>query len=99
MRADTKGSKAEISISISTDFRNQGYGTEAIRLASEQLFHDTAVKYIYAHIKHGNIASVRGFAKASYKEKGVKLIKGQQALQMTLDKNGGLSINEDYQNQ
>jgi len=99
IRADTMGNEAEISINISSGFRGQGYGSEAIRLASAWLFRDTSVNRIYANIKQGNIASIRAFRRASYKERGITFIKGHQALQMTLDINDGLSINGNCQNQ
>jgi RimJ/RimL family protein N-acetyltransferase len=86
VRFDTKGDQAEINVSISSDFRGHGFGGKAIRTASERLFCETQVTRINANIKLENTASVHAFAKAGYKEMGVRLVKGQQALQMTLEK-------------
>lgn len=86
VRFDTQGDNAEINVSISSDFRGQGFGTETIRAASERLFCETQVAGINANIKLENKASVRAFAKAGYREVGVRIVKGQQALRMTLKK-------------
>lgn len=91
VRFDIEGNRAEISISIGSRFRGQGYGAEAIRLASERLFCETGVIRINAHIKQGNETSVRAFAKAGYVEIGVKVVKEKLALQMTLERYEGLS--------
>ena len=98
VRVDTIGYEAEISISISSDFRGSGYGAEAIYLASEQLFRDTTVKHINAYIKQENTASILAFSKANYKEIGVEIVKGHPALQMVLDRKNGFSENANCEN-
>lgn len=98
VRVDTMGYEAEISISISSDFHGSGYGAEAIHLASEQLFRDTAVKRINAYIKQENTASILAFTKANYKEIGVEIVKGHPALQMVLDRKNGFSENANCEN-
>ena len=89
VRFDTKGDKAEINISIGSGFRGCGFGPETIRTASERLFCQTQVTRINANIKPENRASIHAFAKAGYKEVGVRLVKGEQALEMTLEKHNG----------
>jgi RimJ/RimL family protein N-acetyltransferase len=98
VRFDTMGYEAEISISISSDFRGHGYGSEAIHLASMQLFRETAVKRINAYSKSENTASMIAFTKASYKERGVEIIKGHPSLQMVLDRKNGFSENASCEN-
>jgi len=88
---DIAGNDAEISVLIGSDFRGHDFGAEAIHIASQRLFSETGVTRIYAHIKQGNIASVCAFGKVGYKEIGAKVVKGQQVLEMTLEKNDGLS--------
>jgi RimJ/RimL family protein N-acetyltransferase len=99
VRFDTAGNEAEINISISPSFRGHGFGAKAIQMASERLFCETGVIRINAHIKQGNETSVRTFAKANYKDMGIKVAMGQQALQMVLDKNDGLSRKSYLQDQ
>ncbi len=96
VRFDTSGNEAEISTSISSPYRGYGYGMEAINIASEHLFKETAVSRIYANIKQDNIASYRAFTEAGYREIGVELVKGNPALRMVLDKNGKFSKNDCY---
>jgi len=93
VRTDTIGNEAEISISIGSDFRGQGFGAEALRLASERLFRDTDVKRINAYIKQENTASILAFTEANYKEIGVEIVKGHPSLQMVLDRKNGFSEN------
>jgi UDP-2,4-diacetamido-2,4,6-trideoxy-beta-L-altropyranose hydrolase len=86
VRFDTRGDQAEINVSISSSVRGHDFGTKAIRTASECLFCETQVTRINANIKLENKASVHAFAKAGYKEIGHGIVKGQEALQMTLEK-------------
>jgi UDP-2,4-diacetamido-2,4,6-trideoxy-beta-L-altropyranose hydrolase len=86
VRFDKKCDKAEINVSIGSSFRRQGFGTEAIRMASERLFRETQVSGINANIKLENKASIHAFAEAGYEERGVTLVRGHQALQMTLER-------------
>ena len=96
VRFDTDGNKAEIGVTIDPLFRCRGHGAEAIRLASGRLFGETEVTRIYAHIKQGNTASIHAFTRAGYKKAGVKMMKGQQAIQMILEKNDAVSKDESY---
>lgn len=86
VRLDVIGHEAQISVSIGADFRGRGYGSEAIHLASVQLFRRAAVKRVNAYIKWGNSASMAAFAKANYKVAGVEIIKGHLALRMVLER-------------
>jgi UDP-2,4-diacetamido-2,4,6-trideoxy-beta-L-altropyranose hydrolase len=99
VRFDTRGDEAEINVSISYGFRGHGFGTKAIRMASERLFYETQVTRINANIKLENTASVHAFAEAGYKEIGAGIVKGQEALQMVLGKNDALSKDNSYEDQ
>jgi UDP-2,4-diacetamido-2,4,6-trideoxy-beta-L-altropyranose hydrolase len=91
VRFDTSGNEAEISASISSPYRGYGYGVEAIDIASEYLFQETAVSRVYASIKLDNVVSHRAFTEAGYREIGVEVVKGSPALRMVLDENEKLS--------
>jgi UDP-2,4-diacetamido-2,4,6-trideoxy-beta-L-altropyranose hydrolase len=89
VRFDTSGNQAEINVTISSGFRSYGFGAEAIHMASECLFSETKVTRINAYVKRENIASARAFAKAGYKKIGDRIVKGQHALEMILEKHNG----------
>lgn len=84
IRFDLEGSIATISIIIDATFRGRGYGTEAIRLASERLFKDYEVNSIHAYVKPDNRGSVRGFTAAHYQRLGTKVVRGQEAVHFEL---------------
>jgi UDP-2,4-diacetamido-2,4,6-trideoxy-beta-L-altropyranose hydrolase len=75
---------ATISVSVAAAYRSEGYGAEAIRLASQQLFYETDIGLIHAYIKHDNPASARAFAKAGYTDAGGAQIQEHEAYHMTL---------------
>jgi RimJ/RimL family protein N-acetyltransferase len=58
--------RAEIDISIATEYRRRGYGAAALRLASTHLFADTDSTEVVAQIKLDNTASARSFEKAGF---------------------------------
>ena len=90
VRLDTSGDKAEISISIASNFLGHGYGSQAILLASKHLFKETMIARIYANIKPNNSDSISAFTNAGFKIAGtVKVLKGHEAVQMVLDRNAG----------
>jgi UDP-2,4-diacetamido-2,4,6-trideoxy-beta-L-altropyranose hydrolase len=90
VRFDSMGNEAEIHINIASNLHGHGYGSQAILMASKQLFKETAITRIYANIKPDNSNSVRAFANAGFKTAGnVKMVKGHKAVQMVLDKNAG----------
>jgi UDP-2,4-diacetamido-2,4,6-trideoxy-beta-L-altropyranose hydrolase len=86
VRFDTLGDKAEISISIASNFRGSDLGAEAIRTASKHLFQETSIARIYAHIKPNNYNSIYAFTKAGYHMDGMKTVNGHRALRMVLNK-------------
>jgi UDP-2,4-diacetamido-2,4,6-trideoxy-beta-L-altropyranose hydrolase len=81
--------EAVISVSIDRKFRGKGYGSAIIQLASQMLFSLSGVNVIQAYIKQNNAASIRAFMKAGYRESGVTLISGHQAVHLLLQKEGG----------
>lgn len=75
---------AEVNISLVKEQRGRGYGRVAIQRACADLTRTVSVSRIVAHVKPENVASVRAFDKAGFVEQGKEVIKGCQALRMTL---------------
>ena len=85
VRFDISGDKsAEIDISIDAIERNKGYGTSALKLACQYALEHLVIKKVIAHIKEGNQASIYAFAKAGFKNKGLRDFKGHKAIEMVL---------------
>jgi UDP-2,4-diacetamido-2,4,6-trideoxy-beta-L-altropyranose hydrolase len=90
VRFDSMGSEAEMHLSIASDLHGHGYGSQAILMASEQMFKETLITRIYANIKPDNSNSISAFTNAGFKLDGpVKEVKGHKAVQMVLDKSAG----------
>ena len=91
VRFDTANDEAEISITIAPIYRNRGYGTEGIHIASQRLFQETTIIKIYANIKPNNNASICAFMKAGYTSIGIKKVKRNKSFQMVAKKEEFLS--------
>lgn len=57
-----------ISINLLPNIRGKGIGSEIIESASLKFIHENKEPKIFAIIKHSNIASLKSFIKAGYKE-------------------------------
>ena len=79
VRYDLEGNEATISVSLDRKFRDKGYGTSLIRLASQKLFDISDVDLIHAYVRRGNQASVKAFKKAGFILVGTTAIKNCQA--------------------
>lgn len=66
VRYDTDGNEAVISVGLAADHRGQGYGSQAIQLASRHVFARTAIEAIHAYIKPDNSSSIRAFTRAGF---------------------------------
>ena len=86
VRYDVNGNESVISISIDQKFRGQGYGSAIIQLTSRTLFDVSNVNVIRAYVKQGNEVSARAFVKAGFKNTGITMIGGHQALCFILQK-------------
>jgi len=80
--------EAVISVSVDRENRGKGFGSTIIRLASQKLCDLTEINVIHAYIKQNNEASFRAFMKAGYKESGVTMISGHQAVHLVFQKQG-----------
>lgn len=83
-RYDISDNEAVISISIAKDFRGRGYGSEIIRIASEQVFNVSSVDTIHAYINQANEASTRAFSKAGFRDAGRTTIHEHRAAHLIL---------------
>lgn len=77
-------SSALIDISIDRQYCGRGYGGEALTLSCKQFFRETKIPKAIAAIKLNNYASLRAFEKAGFQKEGKKLIKGEEAIVMSL---------------
>lgn len=82
VRYDIETEEAVISISIDRKFRDRGYGSSLILLASDKLFRESAVTRINAYIKLDNQASIRAFVKAGFQSMGTTTVRGISAIHL-----------------
>ena len=83
VRFDMESDKsAEIAISIASEQRGYGYGTEAIRLACDYFRRQKPITEVAAYIKPENAPSIRAFQKAGFEDRGKRVVRGQEAIWM-----------------
>ena len=85
VRFNVSGKDAVISISLDAIYRNRGYGSQIIALATQKLHQISQVQFVHAYVKEENQASLRAFQKAGFYEDDVCLVQGQQARHLTLN--------------
>lgn len=66
VRFDKNDDEADISISISADFRGKGYGVKILKLTSEKVIKENNINNINAYVKIENEASKIIFEKAGF---------------------------------
>lgn len=66
IRFDKNNCEADISISISPEFRGKGYGKKFLKQVSEKVIQENNIKKINAYVKIENEASKIIFEKAGY---------------------------------
>lgn len=66
VRFDKNKNEAEISISISPEFRGKGYGAKILNLTAKKVIEENNLKKIIAYVKIENKASKTVFEKAGY---------------------------------
>lgn len=86
IRIEKNKDEVVISVSIDKIFRGCGYGSIAIKMASQMFFHACDELFIRAYIKQGNKASERAFIKAGYKKEKETIIHGQRAISLRLQR-------------
>jgi UDP-2,4-diacetamido-2,4,6-trideoxy-beta-L-altropyranose hydrolase len=93
IRFDINNTEAVVSVSVSDKFRNKGYGSELIRLGSQELFNTSSVTLIHAYVKQDNEASIRAFLKAGFKINTTVTVAGQLTKHLSLGKDESSSAN------
>ena len=74
VRYAVNGKEAAISMSISPQFRGQGYGSQGIRITVEEFFTHVDVDVIRAYIKPENLKSVKSFTRAGFRDENCSVI-------------------------
>ena len=74
-----------INISISSEFRGNGYGSQILKMASYYFHSKNPKLVINAYIKTSNISSVKSFEKASFKRSAILNYKGFESFNYKLE--------------
>jgi len=69
IRFDDHGDVIKVNVMLNPDFLNKGIGSNVIKLGIEKLTSEIKLdKHIVAEIKNDNVASIKAFQKAGFKE-------------------------------
>lgn len=75
IRFDRSDECIKVSVVLSPDFWGKGFGSEVIRLGTAKFIKDKKPKVpIIAEVKTENVASLKSFMKANYKEECIVLV-------------------------
>jgi UDP-2,4-diacetamido-2,4,6-trideoxy-beta-L-altropyranose hydrolase len=80
--------EAVISVSLASEYRRQGYGSQIIKLGSQHVFASTKISQIHAYVKPDNSASIRAFTKAGFTQEGARAGQEERTLHLLLEKGG-----------
>lgn len=87
VRYDVDGTGAEVGVSVSNKFYGRGYASTGLRKTTKIFFESfPKVLVIFAHIKLDNVASIRTFEKAGYKDKKTVNFEGHECVEMILNR-------------
>jgi UDP-2,4-diacetamido-2,4,6-trideoxy-beta-L-altropyranose hydrolase len=86
VRYQLDGTHAILSINLGAQFRGKGRGRRLLFLATEELFHTSAVTAIDAFVRISNEPSVRLFEGAGFRSLGIETVHGDQAIHYVLDR-------------
>lgn len=87
VRYDVSGEIAEVSVSVSNRFYGKGYASNGLKKSVKVFFESfPKVLVIFAHIMSDNIASIRTFEKAGYKDKKMVNFEGHECVEMILNR-------------
>jgi len=87
VRFEIEDREARISIVVDPRYRGCGHGTETIRFSTAELFHSPDVESVCAFAKPGNVASIRSFEKAGFKNLGKTFVSGHEVVRLALERN------------
>ncbi|MFX0195111.1 MAG: UDP-2,4-diacetamido-2,4,6-trideoxy-beta-L-altropyranose hydrolase [Candidatus Hodarchaeota archaeon] len=82
VRFDVQGEEAEIDISVDRQRHGHGHGSAIINAAVHKMFLSGPVKIVHAYVKPNNEASVHAFRRAGFRDSGIRLIRGYQAVHL-----------------
>ncbi len=85
VRFDLVNQEATISVSIDSNERGKGYGTAAIKSASDLLLGTEPMHRVIAHIRRDNPASVAAFERAGFVLQGYIQFEGVDAYKMVYE--------------
>jgi UDP-2,4-diacetamido-2,4,6-trideoxy-beta-L-altropyranose hydrolase len=86
VRCDVHGDEGTISISMAPHCRGQGHGTRAIQKAAALLFARHGLAVLHAFIREGNVASLRAFTHAGFREAEDTTVRGHRAKRLEMRK-------------
>lgn len=85
VRFQVKEIEAEVSIALDEQERGKGYGSAAVRAASEELLSEGKVRRVVALIKQSNAGSRQAFEQAGFRFQGLRRVGADEALEMVWD--------------
>lgn len=80
LRLEKKNSQVELSLALIPAVRGKGIGTSAIILGVKKAISEFGAKKILAYTRPENLASVKAFGKAGFKNKGETIYENHQAI-------------------
>lgn len=86
VRFDCDHDEAAVSTAIAAERRGKGLGAALIMAACDALFSNSRVSRITALVRKDNPASLKAFARARFALEADVVIKGAQAVRLTLDR-------------
>ncbi len=86
VRFQVDGTHAILSINLGAGHRGKGNGRKLLFLATEELFGNSRTKSIDAFVRPTNQPSIRLFEGAGFRNMGVEIVHGEQAIHYRLEK-------------
>jgi len=87
VRFDLQGDEAEIDVSVDRQRRGQRYGSSLIEIGAEEMLLCTRARLIHGYVKPQNEASIRAFTRAGFRDSGLEIVRGNQAVHLVKTKN------------
>lgn len=82
VRIERKGNENVISVSLDKEARGQSYGSEILKMACRDFLEEKPGDLIFAYIKKDNLASLKSFSKAGFKQVKTLFVKGTESYLM-----------------
>ena len=75
-----------VNVSVESQHRNKGYGTEMIKLASVRICRELGPRNIHAYVLPDNVASLEAFEKSGYQTLGETTVRGKRCIELVKPK-------------